>query len=486
MSDDDDDRTVFGQALPTPPALRPRARLTSDTQNDDERTILARRPVDPGASQAGQVPLAEMLQLKTRRTGLASNTIMAAAADLMELLGLLRTGLVEMQSEPLHAHLRRRLVRFDQDARAMNVRVQDIADARYALAATCDDIAQNLPGTEPGFWRQNSLTVKFFDDPNPGVGFFTRLHRLSANPGRHGPVLELMLACLALGFEGQYRKAPDGMVALVNLRKDVYQRVRSTLPRPRPALSSTVAPVVLSGRRRHARMPLWIIAGVGAGMVVSLYVALAWTLTQEAQAAQATILGLHDPNDPIAIERIAVPEIAPTPTAEPEVVTDATPEPDNGIVLYEAPPTGQVDRVRARLQVEIDAGLTTVTEEGDFVAIRLGPALQFGAGAANLTSENPIIVRIAEVLEEERGGIIVEGHSDNIPLSGRGRYKTNEELSEARAATVRDVLARYLSDPERLSVVGAGAAKPLDRTNTPAARARNRRVDILLLKEQRL
>ncbi|MEO0403126.1 MAG: type IVB secretion system protein IcmH/DotU, partial [Pseudomonadota bacterium] len=207
MADDDDDRTVFGQKLPAPPAPKPRPRAQPPAAEtvDDDRTILSRRPTRPGQASVAQLPLAAALQSRGRTAGHASNPVMATASDLLELLGLLRTGLVEMQSQPLRTHLQNALVDFEPAARAAGVVEQDITDARYALAATCDDIAQNLPGTDLTYWKRNSLTVEFFDDPNPGVGFFTRLHRLSGNPQQHAMVLEVMFACLALGFEGQYR-----------------------------------------------------------------------------------------------------------------------------------------------------------------------------------------------------------------------------------------------------------------------------------------
>ena len=90
------------------------------------------------------------------------------------------------------------------------------------------------------------------------------------------------------------------------------------------------------------------------------------------------------------------------------------------------------------------------------------------------------------MINEEPGPVVIEGHSDNIPLSGRGKFKTNEALSEARAETVRALLTPHLSDPARMTVEGVGPAKPLDTANTKEARAKNRRVEILLQKEQRL
>lgn len=440
--------------------------------NEDERTVVGPRPPLPGQQGSDKILLSDVIGRQTRQRGTASNPILSAAQGLLALLGVLRTGSVDMDGPQLHQKLMQDLIQFDQQARSLGVSEQDIKDARYALAATCDDIAQNLPGADQVYWRRNSLTAHFFTDPNAGVGFFTRLYRMSTTPSHHVYVLEVMYACLALGFEGQYRSAPAGQVALVNLRRDLYHRFRSFLPPPNRDISNRWTPVVLGGTRRHRLVPLWTIAGIGAAMVVSLYAVLAWTLTRDAQAAQSALIDLHDPADPIAIERITLPD--------PDVVQ--APQ----VTAYEAPPTDQIERVRARLAAERAAGAVTVGEAGDFITIRLGAALQFGAGAAALDAESPILARIGALLEAEPGLIIVEGHTDDIPLSGRGRYKTNDALSAARAASVRDLLAQYVTDPARITVAGAGATKPLNRANTPQARSQNRRVDILLLKEQRL
>ncbi|MEX0310165.1 MAG: type IVB secretion system protein IcmH/DotU, partial [Tateyamaria sp.] len=439
---------------------------------DDERTVLSLRSDHRGIEDARKLSLAAAREGVGREIGLPSNPVMAASSELLGFLGLLRTGHVDMPQGPLRDHLHVALSDVQTRAAHLQIPEDQVKHALYALCATADDIASTVPGSDPEAWSKSGLTAEFFGDPNARVGVFTRIHRLSQHPNQNADVLELMLACLSLGLEGQYRTAPDRVAALALLRNELHEALIRARPAKRTNLSPYWTPVVLAGTRKFVRMPLWMIAGVAAAMVVVLYGVLAWILTQAAQAAQAQILDLPDPDTPLAIERVAPPD---RPT-----------DPDAEVVVYEAPETGQTDRVRAQLAPEIDAGLTTVAEEGDYIAVRLGSALEFGAGAAELATESPIIARIAAILDQEPGDIIVEGHSDNIPLSGRGRYKTNEALSEARAAAVRDVLARYMRDPSRIRVVGVGAAKPLDRANTAAARARNRRVDILLRKEARL
>ena len=395
--------------------------------------------------------------------GSSSNPIIAAASDLLVLLGRLRTGMVEMQAIPLRDHVMREIASFVQKCQEAGVPAEDIDVARYALAATSDDIVQTIPGNDPQYWQQFSMAAELLADRSAGIGFFARLEQVIQLPGQRAHVLELMLTCLALGFEGKYRTEPNGQVMLSRLRTEVYQRFRSANNRPPEELSHKWVAVLLGGRRQSGGLPLWVVGGVAAAMVVAMFATLSWLLSGDAQAAQDDIIGLHTNLGEVVIER------------------------SENVIEYEAAPTGQLERIQGRLAAEIEAGDVEVEESGDYISVRLRDALRFGSGSAELTTDaSGLGKRIAEVLESEPGDIIIEGHSDNIPLSGRGRYKTNEALSEARAETVRALLVPHLSNPDRMTVEGVGPAKPLDTANTREARAKNRRVEILLQKEQRL
>lgn len=380
------------------------------------------------------------------------------------LLGRLRTGMVEMQAIPLRDHVLQELAGFVRKCTEKGVPPADVELARYALAATADDIVQTIPGNDPQYWQQFSMAAEVLNDRSAGIGFFARLEQVMTYPNQHANVLELMLTCMSLGFEGKYRTEPNGAVMLSRLRTEMYQRFRSVVERPDEALSHKWLPVLLGGRRRGGSVPIWIIGSVGAAMVVALFATLSWLLSGEAQSAQNDIISLHQGLAEVVIER-----------SEGEIAN------------YEAPDTGQLERIRGRLAQEIEDNVVVVDEVGDFIAVRLTEALRFGSGSAELKTDlTGLGKRIADVLESEPGEIVVEGHSDNIPLRGTGRYKTNEALSEARAGTVRDLLAPHLSDPDRMSVIGVGPSKPLDPANTKEARKKNRRVEILLRKEERL
>ncbi|WP_011582501.1 MULTISPECIES: peptidoglycan -binding protein [Chelativorans] len=74
----------------------------------------------------------------------------------------------------------------------------------------------------------------------------------------------------------------------------------------------------------------------------------------------------------------------------------------------------------------------------------------------------------------------VDGHTDNIPLSGTGRFRDNWELSTARAVAVVKFLIESGVPAERLVAAGFGEFQPLDPENTTEARSRNRRIELKL------
>ena len=74
----------------------------------------------------------------------------------------------------------------------------------------------------------------------------------------------------------------------------------------------------------------------------------------------------------------------------------------------------------------------------------------------------------------------VDGHTDNVPLSGTGRYRDNWELSSARATSVVKFLIENGVPANRLVAAGFGEFQPLDAGDTDEARTRNRRIELKL------
>ena len=108
----------------------------------------------------------------------------------------------------------------------------------------------------------------------------------------------------------------------------------------------------------------------------------------------------------------------------------------------------------------------------------------FEFGKAAIHPEGyPFLDKIATVLKKVPDAVRVEGHTDNIPIQTK-RYPSNWELSVARAVNVVKYFAGAGKiNPHRLSAVGYGESRPVVPNDTPSNRAKNRRVEILLLTE---
>ncbi|MCX8107821.1 MAG: flagellar motor protein MotB [Verrucomicrobiae bacterium] len=113
----------------------------------------------------------------------------------------------------------------------------------------------------------------------------------------------------------------------------------------------------------------------------------------------------------------------------------------------------------------------------------------FDSGEATLKPEGEeILLRIASVLSQFPGRQVhVIGHADNVPIraSARHRYPSNWELSTARAtAAVRFLCERGGVDPRRIGAVGYGEFRPVADNNTADGRAKNRRIEIVVLPDE--
>jgi chemotaxis protein MotB len=114
----------------------------------------------------------------------------------------------------------------------------------------------------------------------------------------------------------------------------------------------------------------------------------------------------------------------------------------------------------------------------------------FATGSAVLSLEGrQEVAKVAEILrtvaaeipEGLNWVIRVDGHTDNVPLAGSGRYRDNWELSQGRALSVVRYMVEALGiPPNRLAANGFGEFQPVNPEDTPEARAQNRRIELKL------
>jgi len=118
------------------------------------------------------------------------------------------------------------------------------------------------------------------------------------------------------------------------------------------------------------------------------------------------------------------------------------------------------------------------------VVLSIGDNVLFETGKAGLKQAAALSLgAVAVVLKKLPNRVIVEGHTDNILVADpRARFATNWELSTARATSVLSyLLTTYNLPPERFAAAGYAEFKPKSTNATPEGRAKNRRVDIIIL-----
>jgi chemotaxis protein MotB len=130
-----------------------------------------------------------------------------------------------------------------------------------------------------------------------------------------------------------------------------------------------------------------------------------------------------------------------------------------------------------------DTGLTLNIKDGKLY-VSLSNQLLFSTGKTDIDKRGKAaLLELAGVLNNQKDiSILVEGHTDNQPVANLGALKDNWDLSVMRATQV----VRYLVDegkmvPSRITASGRSEYAPLAEGNTPAARATNRRTEIILV-----
>lgn len=124
---------------------------------------------------------------------------------------------------------------------------------------------------------------------------------------------------------------------------------------------------------------------------------------------------------------------------------------------------------------EIDIEITS-----QYVQLTLKGALLFDSGSTLLKEEaKPVLDQVGLILERYADGTIeIEGHTDNVPMSG-AKYSNNNELSSGRALSVFDYLLSVTNlDPANVKHSGRGEYVPVADNATAEGRTRNRRVEI--------
>jgi type VI secretion system protein ImpK len=380
------------------------------------------------------------------------NPIMRAAGPLLLLLGRLRVALLRAPFASLMEQVADAVVFFEKEIRSAGIPEQQANTAKYILCATADDIVQNIPTEDRHVWTQYSMLSRFFGERIGGVRFFEELEKALKDPLVNYPLLELQHTCLALGFQGVHRSAPNGPASLQQIQRNLYETLRRIRPKVIHDLSPRWQGQSLASRASRLRVPLWAVASIVGALLLALYVTLLALLSGRSEAVAGTIAILH-PTDKIEIARRVIAPPPPPP-----------------------PVAAQLPRIKRELADEC----ITVTQAASVIVIRLCDLALFESGKADVREGfKPAAARIAKLLDQETGFIKIVGHTDSEPIKSV-RFPTNWHLSVERAKAVGALLKMGLSKPDRVQIDGKGSEVPVASNATPDGKSKNRRVEILI------
>ncbi len=147
---------------------------------------------------------------------------------------------------------------------------------------------------------------------------------------------------------------------------------------------------------------------------------------------------------------------------------------------------GTYEGLVSDLQSELASGAVQIEQLRDGIRVNVSDEILFPSGSAVLNDDGSEILRkVAGQLGQSPHRVEVEGHTDNVPISGglARRYPTNWELAGARAASVVRLFERAGINGSRMRAVSLSQFNPVAANDSEDGRALNRRIEIRLLPE---
>lgn len=417
--------------------IKPKPRLSGNEHNQTS-------PLSTGSFRAPETAPLDMAAVAVL------NPLVSAASTLLGLISSLRNVRHAPNIPALRNSLTQAMQRFETDAHKLGLDNGQVVASRYVLCTALDEAVANTPWGAQAAWNKQSLLVQFHNETWGGEKVFQLLAKLAQDVTKNRSLLELMYCVLALGFEGRYRVIDNGRAQLDSVRQRLADMVRKDRPVPDTDLSPHWRGQAASKGNLTDGIPIWVAAAVLGLLLALAYLAFRMSLNYRSDTTFAAVSSLRVPN-------VQIVATAPLPAKNA--------------------------RLSGFLQPEIKEGLVTVLEESDRSIIRLRGDSFFGSGKAEPNSQSlPVLKRIGEALAQVKGDVQIVGHSDNQPIRSL-RFPSNWHLSTARAEGVRAALIAQVSEP-RMRAIGKAEADPVAPNDTAENRARNRRVDVILMPEK--
>jgi type VI secretion system protein ImpK len=413
---------------------------------ESEKTIIRPRPgVRAGAALglAARPAAVSNEPLDEALLSFGHNPILSAAHPLLVIASEIRNLPSHPNPEMLRAQLTEAVKRFERDCETRGVTRENAVAARYVLCTAVDECAGSTPWGGGGLWARDTLLIRFHNETWGGEKVFQLLGKLAESPSANRDLLELIYVCISLGFEGRFRIADNGKQQLELTRERLYQLITQHSPERSKAFSLKWEPAQVEKQSWMSATPFWAFCAVIGLLGVSIYGLYSYWLANRSDPAFAAIQSI----------RLKQAQAAPVAAAKP--------------------------RLAGFLEAEIAANLVSVRDEASRSIVTLKGDNFFAPGSAAISSAAlSTLEKIANALQKNPGAVLIQGHSDNVPIRSV-RFPSNWELSKERALSVQSLLGKIV-EPQRLRSEGVADSEPVSPNDTPANRAKNRRVEITL------
>jgi type VI secretion system protein ImpK len=346
------------------------------------------------------------------------------------------------------------LRRFQQSARARGAPDEEVRYGHYALCALIDEVVLSTPWGSKSAWPKQSLVATFHNEVVSGNRMLEVAEALEARPGRSPNLLELIYLCISFGFEGRLRLDSQGASRLFALRERIYNAIRSVRGAFERALSPFWRGIDAAYQPLARQIPLWVFLAACGVLALLIYSGFLLRLGYLGDRALGPLSAVYQGG------ASKLNRSAPAPVG------------DNRLFLT----------ILDILKPDIDAGRVAVIDAPDAVYVRLKDKGLFESGSAVLDAAyDPTMSRISQAIGLTVGAVPVVGHTDNVRIRTL-QYASNQELSDARAATVVDLLTHKGVPGERLRPSGVGESQPIESNATAEGKRLNRRVEVAIPK----
>jgi chemotaxis protein MotB len=186
---------------------------------------------------------------------------------------------------------------------------------------------------------------------------------------------------------------------------------------------------------------------------------------------------------PILVDNVVAKPLTPIAPNAPAADADKKRELSEGLIQERKQLKQVSEQLETALGTFIDDNLVSVKRNDYWITLEMNSELLFLSGEAALSKKaQPVLEKIAQVINPLPNAVNVEGHTDDKPINTRV-FPSNWELSSARATRVVQALVKAGINPTRLSAIGYGEFHPLDDNATEEGRFNNRRVILVLMSQ---